>query len=164
MTIFLIFFFLYLVLRVYMKQRQRQVEPVVLVGMRYGISPESVRSISIVGMAGIALLIVILTIMGVRLAPEHIAYLLTLGVITMSVQYYPLVLIGEKGITSLDTSVVWSDVAAVEVGRQTAGALSRVRIEFAAGKGRRSFSVFLRPDQVEAFHRLLKEYAPAVNL
>jgi hypothetical protein len=159
MTLFLIFFFLYVVMRIVFKQKQSRVEPVLLVATRYGISPESVRSFSIMGMAGIALLIVILSIMGYRLTSDHIAYLLSLGIIVMTVQYYPLVLIGGKGIGSIDTSVSWKDIKSIRITDDERDKRIGIEILFNTEGSDRSVKIYIAQNQRDAFSAIVKEYS-----
>jgi hypothetical protein len=148
-------------MRVLFKQKQKQVEPIVLVGTRYGVSPDGIRLFSVIGMVGIALLIVILTIMGYRLTPIHISYLLTLGIIVMTVQYYPLVLVGEKGIGSIDLSIYWKDLERVKIIRGPNNSRVHIEVYFRSGNAERSAKIFLSPDKVDAFSAMIKEYSSA---
>jgi hypothetical protein len=161
MTLFLIFFFLYVVMRIVFKQKQSRVEPILLVATRYSISPESVRSFSIIGMAGIALLIVVLTIMGYRLTPDYIAYLLTLGIIVMTVQYYPLVLVGGKGIASIDTSVNWKDIKSIRIADYEHDTRIGIDLLFGTDTSDRSVKIYIAQNQRDAFSAIVKEYSSA---
>lgn len=156
MTIFLIVFFLYLLLRFFFRDRQKRAGNIYMVGSRFSVLPDHVRIISIVGMAGIALIIVILTIMGYQLTPNHIAHLLTIGIIVMSVQYLPLIIIGENGVVSIDTQVDWKDVTFARLHTRNGGS-AQVKMGFQSSAENSSIHVYIHATQVDDFEKLVSE-------
>lgn len=157
MTVFLVVFFFYIVLRIFFRERQKKAGDVYMVGSRFAVLPEHVRAISIVGMSGIALLIVILTIMGYQLTADQIASMLTLGIIMMSVQYLPLCIVGENGLVSIDTQVNWKDVVAARVQSTKKGSSVQIIIDFKSPQRTDSIHVFIHSSQVKEFEKIVRE-------
>jgi small-conductance mechanosensitive channel len=157
MTIFLIVFFLYLLLRYYFRERQKRAGNIYMVGSRFGLLPDHVRAISIVGMAGIALIIVIVSIMGYQLTPDQIAYMLTLGIVIMSVQYLPLFIIGENGFVSVDSQVNWKDVVSARVQNRKIGGSAQIHLGYQSEPGQSSIDIYIHSDQVKDFEKILTE-------
>jgi hypothetical protein len=158
MTIFLIVFFLYLLLRFFFRERQKRAGNIYMVGSRFALLPEHVRTFSIVGMAGIALLIVIVTIMGYQLTPDQIAHMLTLGIVIMSAQYLPLCIIGEKGVVSIDTQVGWNDITSASVRQNTKGGSARIKLGFRVSAAYSSIDLYIHSTQVEDFSKIVNEF------
>lgn len=157
MTIFLIVFILYLLLRYYFRDRQKRAGNIIMVGSRFAILPDYVRAISIVGMVGIALIIVILTIMGYQLTPDQIAQMLTLGIIIMSLQYLPLFMIGENGLVSIDTQITWKDITSAHVQHKKEGGSAKIRLGFQASAGNSSIDLYLHSTQLSDFQKVISE-------
>lgn len=158
MTIFLIVFFLYILLRLLFRERQKRAGNIYMVGSRFPILPDYVRSIAIVGMVGIALLIVIVTIMGYQLTPDHISYMLTLGIIVMSIQYLPLFIVGEHGLVSLDTQVNWKDITSAHVQKNTGGGTVKIKVDFQTATKLSTIDVYVHASQTDDFEKIVNEF------
>ncbi len=157
MTIFLIVFFLYILLRFFFRERQKRAGNIFMVGSRFAVLPDNVRIISIVGMAGIALLIVIVTIMGYQLTPDQIAHMLTIGIVIMSLQYLPLFIIGENGLVSIDTQVNWKDITSAHVQNNTKGGSAKIRVGFRVSAEISTIDLYIHSTQVNDFAKLMTE-------
>jgi hypothetical protein len=160
LTLFLFVFFLYVVLRYFIRDRQNRAGNIYMVGSRYPILPEQVRAISIVGMGGIALLIVLITIMGYPLTPNQIASMLTVGLVIMGMQYFPLFIVGENGLVSLDTRINWSDVRSARVGENSIGGGRRIVIDFTATAKESTISLYIKEAQIDDFGKIIEEMTP----
>ncbi len=156
MTIFLIFFFLYILLRFFFRDRQKRAGNVYLVGSRFSILPDHVRVISIVGMTGIALVIILLTIMGYQLTPDHIAHLLTIGIVVMSVQYLPLIIVGENGLVSIDTQVDWKDLTYARLHTHS-GSAAHILLGFRSAAENASINLYIHATQIDDFEKIVSE-------
>jgi len=157
MTIFLIVFFLYLLLRYFFRERQKRAGNVFMVGSRFSLLPDHIRLISILGMVGIALVIVILTIMGYPLTAEQISHILTLGIVLMSVQYLPLLMIGENGVVSIDSQANWKDITTAHVQDRTGEGAVRVNLDFQTFDEKSSIGFYIHSAQIEDFEKVLNE-------
>lgn len=157
MTVFLIVFFLYLLLRFYFRERQKRAGNIYMVGSRFALLPDHVRAISIVGMAGIALIIVIVSIMGYQLTPDQIAYMLTIGIVIMSVQYLPLFIIGENGLVSVDSQVNWKDVTSARMQNKKTGGSAQIHLDYKSSSDQASVDIYIHSDQVKDFEKILTE-------
>ncbi len=156
MTIFLIVFFLYILLRLFFRDRQKRAGNVYLVGSRFSILPDHVRVISIVGMTGIALVIILLTIMGYQLTPDHIAHLLTIGIVVMSVQYLPLIIVGENGVVSIDTQVDWKDLIYARLHTHS-GSAAHIQVGFQSAAENASINLYIHTTQIDDFEKIVSE-------
>ncbi len=157
MTIFLIVFLLYIALRLYFRERQKSAGNIFMIGSRFTVLPDHVRLISILGMVGIGLVIIILSIMGYPLTTDQIAQILTLGIIIMSVQYLPLYMIGERGIVSIDSQVNWNDITSVRVQHNKNNGAARIKIGFKSADENSTVDVYIHSSQIEDFGKIVTE-------
>ncbi len=108
-------------------------------------------------MVGVALIIIILTIMGYPLTTDQIAQILTLGIIIMSVQYLPLYLIGEKGVVSIDSQINWNDITSAQLQNGNKTGAVQIKLGYKTTEEASSVDVYIHSSQIDDFEKIVTE-------
>jgi hypothetical protein len=159
MTIFLILFFIYIVLRLYFRERQKRAGEIFMIASRLAVLPEHVRIGSIVAMTGIALIVILLTISGYNPTTDQIAHILAAGIVILAAQYLPMCMIGSHGIVSVDVQIDWNDISSVEAALPASGSPQPIVVGYTTAGGASSIRLYIHQSQVEGLMQIVREYS-----